>query len=115
MNDDLPPPNRGIIWYRVMLWLMPTCIAGTTAIAGTLLGFSGELPLIIWTLLNVASIFGVGVFEAKLKSRPNRVETFNTDLGVIRFFLLQLLIIPSLSIALVVAWWIASAVLAIAL
>ena len=80
MNDDLPPPSRGIIGYRVMLWLMPTCIAGTTALGSIWLaeavGLRLVLPILLWVALNFATTFALGLFEASLRQPlpPHHVD-----------------------------------------
>lgn len=104
MHQDNPPPNRAIGWYRFMLWLMPTCIALTTAYGFAWLPvgryLSGDLLVLGWFVLNALATVGIAIFEAKLRSRPDRPVSLITDAGWIRFFLLQVLIVPALSFAL---------------
>jgi hypothetical protein len=103
MNPEFPPPNRAIGWYRFMLWMMPTCIALTTAFGfGWLSSFVRvhSDPIVGgWFVLNTLATVGIAIFEAKLRSRPDRPVSLKNDAGVIRFVLLQLLIIPALSFA----------------
>ena len=74
MNDDLPPPNRGIVWYRAMLWLMPVSIAFSTALGLLWMydatGLKGNLPVLLWAGVNFATTFGLGLFEARLRQPP---------------------------------------------
>jgi hypothetical protein len=103
MNRDLPPPNRAIGWFRFMLWMMPTCVALTTAFGfgwlSTIIRVDSDLLVICWFVLNTLATVGVAIFEAKLRSRPGHLVSLKSDAGVVRFVLLQLLIIPALSFA----------------
>jgi hypothetical protein len=113
MNESLPPPNRAIGWYRFMLWVMPTCVALTTAFgsvwASGMWGVNVDLLVLGWFVLNSLATVGLAVFEAKLRNRPDGPVSLKTDAGVIRFFLLQILIVPSLSLALFFAVCLAGA------
>jgi len=101
MNPDLPPPNRAIGWYRFMLWMMPTCIALTTACGFGWLASAMRLPyhnlmLYAWFFFNIATTVGIGCFEVKLRNSDPSLR-IRTRAGVIGFFLLQFLIIPVFS------------------
>lgn len=105
MNPDLPPPNRAIGWYRFMLWMMPTCIALTTAYgfwwltSVSRLRFDPNPTLIGWFALNTLSTIGIGIFEAKLRNQSESPSLFEFKPRVILFAFLQLFIIPALSFA----------------
>lgn len=109
MNPDLPPPNRAIGWYRFMLWMMPTCIALTTAYAFWWLTsvsrfrFDPDLSLIGWFALNTLSTAAIGFFEAKLRNQSEPPSIFEIKPRVILFSFLQVFIIPALSLALLFA------------
>jgi hypothetical protein len=107
MLPEPPPPNRAIGWYRFMLWMMPTCSALTMAVGFIWLtvtqGVNTNLLVLGWFVLNTITTVAIAIFEAKLRSRPDRPVSLKTDAGLIRFFLLQLLIVPVLSISLFVA------------
>lgn len=106
MNPDLPPPNRAIGWYRFMLWMMPTCIAVTTVFGFGWIESVVRVPSGLlrdgWFVFNLLAAVGIGCFDAKLgdsqsgASRPTRTR-------VVRFVLLQCLIVPSLCFALLCA------------
>lgn len=106
MNPDLRPPNRAIGWYRFMLWMMPTCIALTTAFGfewlSNLLRAPGGFLFDLWCLLNIAATVGIGYFEVKLRNSDPSLR-IRTRPGVIGFFLLQFLIIPAFSSAILFA------------
>lgn len=103
MNPDPPPPNRAIGWYRFMLWMMPTCIALTTAFglgwfASLLRPTHDGLLMYGWFFLNILTTLGIGFFEVKLRNSDPSLA-IETRSGVARFFLLQFLIIPAMSFA----------------
>lgn len=105
MDDDLPPPNRAIVWYRVMLWLMPTCIAGTTALGSIWLaeamGLRLVLPILLWVALNFATTFALGVFESRLHYPPplHRVDS------AANFVYIQFFIVSAFSIGVAAFVW----------
>jgi hypothetical protein len=104
MNEISPPPNRALGWYRFIVWVMPTCVALTTALGciwlTSQLRWKGDLLVLGWFVVNTLAIVGLAIFDAKLRNRPDNPVSLKTDAVMIRFFLLQLLIIPSLSFAL---------------
>lgn len=87
-----PPPNRAIGWYRFMLWLMPTCVAITTAIGfvwlSSQLRLNGNLMVLGWFVLNILATHCFAVFDAKLRNRPDHPVSLKTDAGWIHFLLL---------------------------
>lgn len=113
MNPNFPPPNRAIGWYRFMLWMMPTCIALATAfgvgwLASGVRSTHDGLLLYGWFFLNILTTLGLGLFEVKLRnSHPSLA--IETRLGVARFFMLQFLIVPALSLALLFSAWLFAA------
>jgi hypothetical protein len=104
MNEGLPPPdNRAIGWYRFMLWMMPTCVAITSAfgigwLANLLRLRGGELLILVWFVFNIAAAIGVGIFEVKLESpRWRRSDGRLKPSRVLYFVLLQFIIVPVMS------------------
>lgn len=92
MNSEVPPPNRAIGWYRFMLWMMPTCIAITTAVGidwlADRLRFGGYPSLVLWFVLNVAATLGVGYFDSGFRQPPSQKPAT----AAARFLLIQLAI-----------------------
>jgi hypothetical protein len=99
------PPNRAIGWYRFILRMMPTCIALTTAFGvWWLASFSGihfdpDLIMIGWLALNAPSTVGIAIFEAKLRNQSEPPMLLGFKSRVFLFFLLQILMIPAMSLA----------------
>lgn len=97
------PPNRAIGWYRFMLWMMPTCIALTTAYAfswlSSVVRVHSNLLVIGWIILNTLATVGIAIFEAKLRNQCDPPVLLEFEFRVILFFFVQLLIIPALSLA----------------
>ena len=99
------PPNRAIGWYRFMLWMMPTCIALTTAYGFWLLTlvsrfhFDPDFIVIGWFGLNISSTVGIAIFEAKLRNQSEPPMLLGFKARVFLFFLLQILMIPAMSLA----------------
>jgi hypothetical protein len=95
-HDSLPdalPPNSAIGWYRFVLWLMPTCVAYTAAIAMTWLDHWHTEVLL---LVTVSSTAAIGIFEARLRIASGRLAVENRPVAVLRFVLFQVFIIPAL-------------------
>jgi ABC-type enterobactin transport system permease subunit len=103
MNPDLPPPNRAIGWYRFMLWMMPACIAVTTAFGFGWLASALRIRLdrdfmaMGWFAINTLSTIGIAIFEAKLRSQSDAPVLLGFKSRVIGFVLAQLLIIPAVT------------------
>ncbi|MEK7951030.1 hypothetical protein [Luteolibacter soli] len=109
MNDPFPPPNPSIRWFRVVVWLMPTCIAFTTLLAldlvAPLLGGPFGCWLFGWGTVNLATTYGLGLFDGKLRrSRLSPDDVFPPEA---QFLILQLIIVPPLFLA---GWAILSSV-----
>jgi hypothetical protein len=102
MNENLPP-NRAIGWYRFMLWMMPTCVAITSAFGfawlSDLLRFrAGDLLIATWFVLNIAAAIGIGIFQARLGCPNLRHRDGRPTTGqVVSFVMLQFLIVPVLT------------------
>jgi magnesium-transporting ATPase (P-type) len=103
MNEIPPPPNRAIGWYRFMLWVMPTCVAITSAfglgwLAGHLRSLNDNSLIWIWVVLNIVAAIGIGIFQARLES-PNlrRRDGSVRPARVVSFVMLQFIIVPVLS------------------
>lgn len=101
----VPQGNRYPGFLRFLVWLMPTMITvGLTV----LLGFApvhGPLVEIIAivAVIITTGIIGLGFFDSKLKRQQHHIpQTKRGHDGkhVLKFFLLQLLIIPALSFVL---------------
>jgi hypothetical protein len=94
MIENLPSPNRAIVWYRFLLWLMPACVALTSAVVGTLLastlGSWTEPFQLTWWAINLASTLGLGTFETLLRPPESR-DMFES---LVTFVILQFLIVP---------------------
>lgn len=105
MNDDQPPPNRAIVWYRAMLWLMPTCIAGTTALGyiglAEAVGLRWAFSTPLWVAFNFAATFGLGIFESHLRYPPpaHRVDS------AANFVYIQFFIVSAFSIGVAAFVW----------
>lgn len=105
MNGEFPPPDNqaAIGWYRFMLWMMPTCVAITSAfgigwLAATLRVRSGEPVVLGWLVFNIAAAAGIGYFQAKLESPRWRGVDGSVKPGrVVNFVMLQFLIVPVMS------------------
>ncbi len=108
MNPDLPPPNRALGWYRFMLWMMPTCIAITTAFGidwlGYGLGHRDDLLVVIGFALNLASTIGIGIFESRFHRHWDGSVERPGAAGVVKFVLLQFIIVPVMIWATLIAW-----------
>ena len=113
IEPKIPPPNRALGWYRFIVWVMPTCVALATGLGCIWLNsvqkWNGDLLVLGWFVINTAAIVGLAGFDAKLRNRPDHPVALKTDEGVVRFFLLQLLIIPLLTFALFFAACVAGA------
>jgi nitrate reductase NapE component len=103
MTPNLPPPNRAIGWYRFMLWVMPTCVAITSAfglewLSNHLIFFRGDRLLVVWWVFNIAAAIGIGIFEVKLnRPLPGQQEVRLDPAKVVKFVVLQFVIVPVLS------------------
>jgi hypothetical protein len=101
VTAPFPPRNPSLRWYRVVVWLMPTCIAFATALLliwllDRLQGSSG-FWLLGWGGINLATTYGLGVFDGRLRRSelpPDRVFPPQAQ-----FLLLQLGIVPALLLA----------------
>jgi len=95
MNENLPPPNRALAWYRFMLWMMPACVAMMTAYGiGWLIfemGWRRDLAILLWFMLNIATTIGIGFFESQFH-RTSSSEPANS---AAIFTALQILVIPA--------------------
>ncbi len=113
MNEELPPPNRAIGWYRFMLWTMPTCVAITTAFGAIWLvsvaKMSSNISVGIWFAVNIASAFAIGTFEARFHRAGQRSSRKASLDRIAGFVAIQILLIPVLTCAI---WFAACLVLA---
>ncbi|MEK7951397.1 hypothetical protein WKV53_12850 [Luteolibacter sp. Y139] len=104
MSPYLPPPNRAIVWYRRMVWMMPTCVVVTSSVAGMWLapkfGWWVKLLLWPWWLFNIAFAFALGFFEYKL--RPTQVgEAVGS---MVTFVMVQFMFVPANLAAFAAIW-----------
>ncbi|MEK7951395.1 hypothetical protein [Luteolibacter soli] len=101
--DGGPPPNRAIGWYRFVLWMMPTCVAITSAIGlGWLANVTrfrgGDLLVLVWFVFNIAAATGIGFFEAKLERSPRPGRAAQSESAkVVKFVSLQFIVVPLMS------------------
>lgn len=98
-----PVPSRRVIrCYRVILWIMPACIAFPTFYLFISLvnrnSSVGPLAFAIWILFNVASTIVLGWFDACLGRGENPPAEFNNWKHTIFFVVLQVIEVPLLGI-----------------
>lgn len=103
MNED-PNPNSFVRnplypWLRVILWMIPSGFvllssAGIFSL-GNMRVFNNYLAVILWVLLNIAFVIGVGWCDYQLSS-PERKRTRKIGLAILLFFIIQIFIIPLL-------------------
>ena len=98
MTPDQPPPNRAIGWYRMVIWLMPTSVAISCmfAIDWIRRWTSMELDRAagISVGLTFFSVIVLGWIEPKFDRRWDGQSERSTPTAVMRFFLLQMIIVP---------------------
>jgi len=99
---DAPPVNDAMECYRMLLWLMPTCVAVTTMVGVAALprwfpAFSGyERPL--WLVVNFASTIALGIFRAKLAPPCEDGSAPRLDpVAVVIFVVIQIFLVPFLA------------------
>jgi len=105
-NFKKPPTNRAQAWFRVFLWLVPAGFAFTSAVGLVWLSIRAfpvdDLILIgVWLLLNLMFVIGAGWFDSQLSAKV-RSESDKVSDEVMSFFMLQLFLVPVLSIAMAV-------------
>ena len=97
MNDPLPPPNPSLRWFRVVVWMMPTCIAFATALlVGWLIrrvGDSSELWLLGWGGINLVTTYCLGVFDGRLRRSEQPPDVVFPPQA--QFLVLQLGLVPA--------------------
>jgi hypothetical protein len=109
LSDLFPPPNPSLRWFRVVLWLMPTCLAFTTAQLAIWLqpglGGSSGSWLLGWGGMNLATTYGLGILDRK--SSRSKLPPDDVFPPEVQFFVLQLILVPALLLGMVVIrWWI---------
>lgn len=100
---DKPPTNRAQAWFRVVLWISPAGFAVASGLGLDRLTdayFPNQAPVgtMIWFVLNFIFVIGSGWFDSQLSVRA-RSEVGGSADRIMRFFLLQLFLIPFLSLA----------------
>ena len=98
MSDPFPPPNPALRWFRAVVWLMPACVAFATALAvnwlGDRYGGSSGFWLLGWGGINLATTYGLGVFDGRLRrSEQPPDEVFPPQA---QFLVIQLGLVPAL-------------------
>ena len=92
-ESSSPPQSRAIRWYRILLWLMPTCVALATAFGGMALesiaGWAKPFGA-VWWAVNAFSTLGLGLFDSMFRPPESR-ETFEST---VTFFIVQLIFVP---------------------
>ncbi len=109
MNNPKPPfdfdmiqKNRTRVWFRIVLWILPTGFAWMSAVGLNMLsvrgGFYGMAQLIVpvWLVLNIAFIIGAGWYNKMLSSRRDAGPN-GFDGRDVLFFVIQIFLIPPLS------------------
>ena len=107
MNEILPPPNRAIRWYRLMLWMMPTCIFYTMGMGLSMLGSGWALRhgmlsygVLICILVTLVSAMAIGSLDARLSYQQREVtpgsRRANVALDTFHFVAAQVFIIPAI-------------------
>ena len=107
MNEILPPPNRAIRWYRLMLWMMPTVIFYTIGMGLSMLGSGWALRhgmlsygMLICSLVILVSAIAIGSLDARLCYQQRRVTPGSRQANVVwdtfHFVVGQVLIIPAM-------------------
>lgn len=109
MSDPFPPPNPSLRWFRVVLWLMPTCIAFPTLFVleplASMVGGPVGPWLFGWGMTNLVTTYVLGMFDQKLK--PSTQPPDDVFPPEAQFLILQLILVPFLSL---VSWLIRSAI-----
>jgi hypothetical protein len=100
---DKPPTNRAQAWFRVVLWISPAGFAVASGLGLDRLTdayFPNQAPVgtMIWFVLNFIFVIGSGWFDSQLSVRA-RSEVGGIADRILRFFMLQLFLIPVLSLA----------------
>ena len=109
LSDPFPPPNPSLRGFRVVLWLMPTCLVFRTylalgALASTVDGPAG-FRFVGWIWVNFAATYALGVIDQKLSGpTPPDDDAFASEVAA--FVGLQVFLVPSLllTISLMAGW-----------
>lgn len=108
--------NTAVGWFRVFLWLMPTALVAGLAIlmawAFVSLGKRGVFNasegvegflVVLWMAGSMTGVLGLGYLDARLKRQQERIsrenDRFDDGWHVLKFFLLQILLVPFLGFA----------------
>ena len=101
----LPPNNRAVAIFRVILWLLPACFTFLSPIAVVPLsqqfGFGYFATFAIWMILSAAFTLATGWFNASLSNRA-WTEVNGVAWRAIRFFRIQLMLMGLLLVILVI-------------
>ncbi len=102
-NFEKPPTNRAQAWFRVFLWILPAgfAVASGIGVDRLKIAYFPDQALVgtmIWFVLNFIFVIGSGWFDSQLSVRA-RSEVGGSADRIMRFFLLQLFLIPVLSLA----------------
>ena len=106
-EEDLartPPVNNALECYRLLIWVMPTCVALVTAVGGSVLlrwlpvVTRDGLPVVLWAVVNLAATIALGIFRERLKE-PGRdgVAPRLDPVAVVMFVVGQFLLVPLLT------------------
>jgi hypothetical protein len=103
LSDPFPPPNPSLRWFRVVFWLMPTCLVFTTFLAlgplASMVGGPFLFWLIGWLWVNFAATYALGVIDQKLSGRSPAPEEDAFASEVAAFVGLQVILVPSVLVA----------------
>ncbi|WAC19927.1 hypothetical protein OVA24_00860 [Luteolibacter sp. SL250] len=111
--------NAAVAWFRVFVWLMPTAfVAGLAMLVAWVFislakrgGFNGSqgaegFVIVLWMVGSMVGVLGLGHLDARLKRHQQKIsredDRFDDGWHVLKFFLLQILVVPCLVFVVVV-------------
>lgn len=103
--------NTGCL--RFFVWLMPTMmvlgLAFLISVAANQFRMytKSEDMIVVLIVISIPGILGIGYFDSKLKRQQYRIpqnQQGHDSMHVIKFFLLQLLIMPAIAFALILGF-----------
>ncbi len=108
--------NTAVAWFRFFIWLMPTALVVVLSMLLTWIFLSlgkrgmfsgwqdaGAFGIVFWLAGAMVGTLGLGYLDARLKRQQQRIsrdnDRFDDGWHVLKFFLLQLALVPFLSVA----------------
>ncbi|MEK7951396.1 hypothetical protein [Luteolibacter soli] len=106
MNENLPPPNRAIGWYRFIVWLLPSLVVPVLIALGLVIGGGIGASAAVGGGLFVLN--SLGHLDARLSCHQRRVSPESPEAGrgwtLATYLILQIVVIvPVMTFALVYA------------